>query len=197
MVIGLLGFASALFAVETKKGEEVVVSPKNIESTAIFSAYVFDGARTAQKVLYKLEDSPAAYVWVDDVAMVIKNKLGFVRINSTWAQNNLGATGFGWGAFTGALLGAMTGPGGALAGAAMGGSLYGLMGASMDIALDDPNLDKFAKSLKKDTSALVLVTDEGYIENYDVTLAPYGGTHVQTKLNKDEVNKIKKNLKSK
>ena len=201
MVVGLLGFASTLWATEpakpTQKPEKVVITPKNVESTAIFSAYIFDGSRTAQKVLYKLEDSPTAYVWIDDVALISKNKLGFVRINSTWAQNNLGGAGLGWGAFTGAVLGSMTGPGGALAGATMGGSLYGLLGATMDMALDDPNLDKFAKSLKKDTSALVLVTGEGYIENYDVTLKPYGGTHLQTKLTKDDVKKVKENLKSK
>jgi uncharacterized membrane protein len=196
IIIGLFGFTSTLFAVEpTKKAEEVVITPKNVESTTTFSAYVFDGARTAQKVLYKLEDSPTAHIWIDDVAMISKNKLGFVRINSTWAQNNLGAAGFGWGAFTGALLGAMTGPGGALAGATMGGSLYGLLGASVDLARDDPNLNKFAKSLKKDTSALVLVTNEGYLENYNVTLTPYGGTAIQVKLNQDDVQKIKKNLK--
>ena len=163
---------------------------------ATFTAYLFDGKRTAQKVLDELEDSSNGYRWVDDVAVVAKDKLGLLKINSTWAQDEMGATGFGWGAITGGLLGLMTGPGGALAGAAMGGSLYGLMGATMDLAFDDPKLDEFGERLKKNTSALVLVTDETYLNDYELAMEPYGGVLIETDLNEDDINYIKKKLKS-
>ena len=163
---------------------------------ATFTAYMFDGKRTAQKVLDELEDSANDYMWVDDVAVVSKSKLGLLKINSTWAQDEMGAAGLGWGALTGALLGLMAGPSGALAGAAMGGSLYGLMGATMDLAFDDPKLDEFGAKLKDDSSALVLVTDETYLNEYEATLAPYEGTLIETELNEDDIDYIRKKLKS-
>ena len=163
---------------------------------ATFTAYMFDGKRTAQKVLNELEDSSIAYLWIDDVAVVSKNKLGLLKIHSTWAQDEIGAAGLGWGSITGALLGALTGPKGALAGAAMGGSLYGLMGATMDAAFDDPKLDEFGADLKNDTSALVLVTDETYLEEYESVLTPYNGTLIQTDLNEDDIDYIRKKLKT-
>ena len=163
---------------------------------ATFTAYLFDGRRTAQKVLDELEDSSNDYMWVDDVAVVSKNKLGFLKINSTWAQHEMGASGFGWGAITGGLLGLMTGPGGALGGAALGGSLYGLMGATMDLALDDPKLDEFGSRIQKNSSAIVLVTDEEYLSDYGLAMEPYGGTLIETELNEDDIDYIKKKLKS-
>jgi len=163
---------------------------------ATFTAYMFDGKRTAQKVLEDLENSSNTYLWIDDVAVVSKNKLGLLRIHSTWAQDEMGATGLGWGALTGALLGLLAGPTGALAGAAMGGSMYGLMGAAIDLAVDDPKLDEFASQLKKDSSSLVLVTDENYLNEYEAALAPYEGTVIQTYLNEDDIDYIRKKLKS-
>ena len=77
-----------------------------------FEAVVFNGKRTARKALDTLEDHAPAYVWIDDVAVLARNKLGFVSIYSTWAQDdrNIGA-GASWGMITGALLGLIAGPG--------------------------------------------------------------------------------------
>jgi len=163
---------------------------------AVFTAYLFDGAKTAQKVLDTLQDSPNEYVWVDDVAVVAKSKDGRLIIHSTWAQDEMGEAGFGWGAFTGGLLGLMINPATALAGAAVGGSLWGLFGLTMDEVVNDPGLDRFGKELKKDTSSLVLVTDEKYVNDYEVALQPFNGTVIQTNLDEDDVDYIRKKLKS-
>ncbi|RUM75666.1 MAG: hypothetical protein DSZ12_03225, partial [Sulfurovum sp.] len=65
---------------------------------AVFTAYIFQGANTAQNVLEKLENLDEDYLWIDDVAVVSKKKNGRLHIHSTWAQDNMGASGFGWGA---------------------------------------------------------------------------------------------------
>jgi hypothetical protein len=51
-----------------------------------FEAVVFNGRRTARKALDTLEDHAPAYVWIDNVAILARNKLGFVSIYSTWPR---------------------------------------------------------------------------------------------------------------
>jgi uncharacterized membrane protein len=161
-----------------------------------FEAVVFDGKRTARKALDTLEDHAPAYGWIDDVAVVARNKLGFVSIYSTWAQDDraVGA-GAGWGMVTGALLGLMAGPGGALAGAAAGGSMGALMGVGTEVALDDPRLDTFAQALERDTSALILVGEKPTIVDFGSIVEPLGGKIVKSDLDENDVNAIRKALK--
>ena len=161
-----------------------------------FKAFVFNGKRTAGKAFETLEDHSPVYPWIDDAAVVSRSKLGFVRIHSTWAQDDsaVGA-GTGFGALTGALLGSLLGPGGALAGAATGGSLGALFGVTDEIAFDDPRLDDFADSLKKDTSALILVGEAVTLADFTTAVEPFGGVVIQTDLNEDEVNALRNALK--
>ncbi len=161
-----------------------------------FKAFVFDGKKTAGKAFETLEDHTPVYPWIDDAAVVSRSKLGFIRIHSTWAQDDSAVgVGTGFGALTGALLGMLLGPGGALAGAATGGSLGALFGVTNEIAFDDPRLDDFANSLKKDTSALILVGEAITLADFTTAVEPFGGTVIQTNLNEDEVNTLRKALK--
>jgi uncharacterized membrane protein len=161
-----------------------------------FEAVVFNGKRTARKALDTLEDHAPAYVWIDNVAILSRNKLGLISIYSSWAQDDraVGA-GAGWGIVTGALLGMMAGPGGALAGAAAGGSMGTLMGLGSEIALDDPRLDKFAQALEKDSSALILVGEKPTIADFGSIVEPLGGKIVKTDLDEKDVKAIRKALK--
>ena len=163
-----------------------------------FEAVVFNGRRTARKALDTLEDHAPAYVWIDNVAILARNKLGFVSIYSTWAQDdrNVGA-GASWGMITGALLGLIAGPGGALAGAATGGSTGALMGIGSEVVLDDPRLDTFAQALEKDTSALILVGEKPTIADFGAIVEPLGGKVIKTDLNDKDVDAIRKALKVK
>jgi len=163
-----------------------------------FEAVIFQGKRTARKALDTLEDHAPAYVWIDDVAIVARNKLGFTSIYSTWAQDDrvVGARA-GWGMITGALLGLMAGPGGALAGAAAGGSMGTLIGVGSEVALDDPRLDTFAQALDRDTSALILVGEKPTIADFGSIVEPLGGKVVKTDLNESDVSAIRKALKIK
>ena len=161
-----------------------------------FKAFVFNGKKTAGKAFETLEDHMPAYPWIDDAAVVSRSKLGFIRIHSTWAQDDSAiGVGTGFGALTGALLGMLLGPGGALAGAATGGSLGALFGLTDEIAFDDPRLDDFAAALKKDTSALILMGEAVTLADFTAAVEPFGGVVIQTDLNEDEVNSLRKALK--
>ena len=117
-------------------------------------------------------------------------------MHSTWAQDDSGSAGLGWGAFTGGLIGLLAGPGGALAGAAMGGTLGGLLGLSEDVAFHDPKLDDFAGALDKDTSALILVGEEATLLDFGAAVEPFGGEVIDTNLDEKDVKALKKALKS-
>jgi len=162
------------------------------------TAYVFDDRKTAGKVLDTLQDeAPEARLWVDDVAVISRGKHGFVRINSTWAEDDDAvAAGTGFGAITGALIGATSGPGGALAGALGGGTLAGLIGTSMDVAVSDPRLEEFGSRLRDDTSALVLVSDDRTAGDFRSALEPYDATLIESDLNEHDVKAIREKLKA-
>jgi uncharacterized membrane protein len=161
----------------------------------VFKAFVFNGKRTAGKAFDTLEDHMPVYTWIDDAAVVSKNKLGFTRIHSTWAQDDsaIGA-GTGFGVATGALLGSLLGPGGAVAGAAMGGSVGAASGAASEVAFDDPRLDDFTASLAKDTSALILVGEGASILGFTSAVEPFGGKVIETNLDEKDVNALRKSL---
>ena len=99
------------------------------------------------------------------------------------------------GAFTGGLIGWVFGPGVALAGAAVGGSLRALIGASDEIAFDDPKLDEFAASLANDTSALILVGEEATLADFVSAVEPYGGKIIETDLDEKHITALRKALK--
>jgi uncharacterized membrane protein len=161
-----------------------------------FKAFVFNGKKTASKAYDTLEEHTPVYAWIDDAAVVSKNKLGFTRIHSTWAQDDSAVgVGTGLGVVTGALLGALLGPGGAAAGAAMGGSMGAATGAAGEIAFDDPRLDDFAASLAKDTSALILVGEKPSILDFTSAVEPFGGKIIETNLDEKDIKALRKSIK--
>ena len=162
-----------------------------------FVAVVFDGKRTAQKALNTLEDYAPGYVWIDDVAVVSRGKLGGTRIHSTWAQDDsdVGA-GAGWGLVTGGLISLLFGPGGAMAGAAIGGSLGGMGGLADEITFDDPRLDDFAAALVNGSSALILVGEKPTLADYTSAVEPLGGKIIQSDLDESDIKAMRKELKA-
>jgi uncharacterized membrane protein len=161
-----------------------------------YVAVVFDGKRTAGKALDTLEEAVTPYAWVDDVAVVKKNHLGTIHVNSTWAQaDSATSVSGGMGALTGGLIGMLFGPGGALAGAAIAGSLGALMGATANASIADPRLDEFASALSKNTSALVLVGEESVLDAFAGLETPIGGKVIRSDLTEKDLKQIKKFLK--
>ena len=161
-----------------------------------FKAITFKGKKTAMKAFRTLEDYSPEYYWIDDVAVVSRSKHGHIRVNSTWAQDESGEAGLGWGAVAGGLIGLLAGPGGALAGAAVGGGVMGLVGKRLDAAIDDPRLDDFAAALDKDTSALIMVADEAEVADFWTAVEPLGGEVIDTNLDEKDIEALQKALKS-
>lgn len=161
-----------------------------------FKAFVFNGKKTAGKALDTLEDRGVDSVWTDDVAVVSRSKNGFIRIHSTWAQDDSAVgVGTGFGAMTGAMIGVLMGPAGALAGAVAGGSLGAMFGITDEIAFDDPRLDDFASALDLDTSALVLVGEETTLADFVSAFEPFGAEIIETDLDENDVKALRKALK--
>ncbi|MGB5878538.1 MAG: DUF1269 domain-containing protein, partial [Thermoanaerobaculia bacterium] len=78
---------------------------------------------------------------------------------------------------------------------ALGGSMGFLFGASADMAFDDPRLDDFAEALVNDTSALILVGDDGVVDDFVSAVEPFGGKIIQTDLDEDDIKALRKALK--
>jgi uncharacterized membrane protein len=166
-----------------------------------FVAITFQGRKTASKAFDAVEDSND-YLWLDDIALVSRSKHGYIRVHSTWAQDDSIVKGSaGWGAITGALLGAMIAPAGAVAaavgaGALGGGSLGALFGVGTDLVFEDPILSDFAASLKDDTSAVVLVSDSVAVDEFGRVFEPFGGNIIDTELNEHDVKALKEAVKA-
>jgi uncharacterized membrane protein len=160
-----------------------------------FKAVKFDGKRTARKALDTLEDYIPAYAWIDDVALVSRNHLGFLNIHSTWSADGEIASDTVWGLVTGSLVGLLFGPAGAVAGAALGGESGALMGAFDEAILDDPVLANFANSLDRNTSALILVGEQPTIDDFASAIEPLGGEIVSTGIDEKDIKALRKALK--
>ncbi|MFC3615640.1 DUF1269 domain-containing protein [Lutimaribacter marinistellae] len=160
-----------------------------------FKAVKFNGKKTARKALNTLEDYTPAYPWIDDLAIVSRNNLGFLSVHSTWSADGALGEETGWGLITGALIGLLFGPAGAAAGAAMGGSFGAMFGAIDELAFDDPVLEDFASSLDRDTSALILVGEKVTLDDFGSAIEPLGGTIVSTDIDEKDIQALRKALK--
>lgn len=155
----------------------------------------FDGTRTAQRILDDLSDLHA-FPWLSDVAVVSRNKLGISRVHSSWAQDSSNVSGGGAaGSLSGVLLGGLLGPAGALVGFLTGGALGSASGKSFNEEVSDPNLEELRGSLKKKSSALVLIGE--FDEKFIALCANSNPTNVvRGVLTEDEVMTIKNSLMS-
>lgn len=158
-------------------------------------AVKFDGKKTARKTLDTLEAYTPAYAWIDDVAVVSRNHLGFVSVQSTWSADGEIAADTGWGLLTGALVGMLFGPGGAVAGAAMGGGFGSMMGLVDETAFDDPALSDFASALDRNSSALILVGEKPMLEDFASAVEPFGVDIVSTDIDEKDIKALRKALK--
>ena len=73
--------------------------------------------------------------------------------------------------------------------------MAGLFGASMNVAVSDPRLEEFADKMKKDSSALILVDDGPYADEFSTAFDAYGGVLIETELNADDVQAIRTAMK--
>jgi uncharacterized membrane protein len=160
-------------------------------------AFVFKGKKSAQKALDTIENNPVGYAFIDDVAVISVTKNGDVKVHSTWAQDDDDVSGgIGWGAITGGLIGALLGPGGALLGALGGAATGGLIGTTVALNMEDPKLTDLAMSLKNDTSALVLVSEEPTLLEFTTSMESFDAEVIETNMNEQDVIELREKLKS-
>ncbi len=163
-----------------------------------FKAFTFDGKRSANKALNKMEDSDTSYVWLEDgdVAEISVNSNGHYKVHSTWAQDSDNVPGgIGLGAILGGLVGLLFGPGGAIAGAALGGGVGGLIGDDDNVEFNDPKLDDFAASLLPNTSALIILGDTDVVAEFTTELAEYDVKTFETEVDQATIDAIKGSMK--
>lgn len=157
-----------------------------------FKAFTFKGKKTAMKTFHLLEDYPAVNYWIDDTAVVSRNKHGHLRVHSTWAQEENTESGLGWGVITGGLVGMLAGPGGVLVGAAAAGSFGALLGWNVNDTFNDPALGDFAAALENDTSAIILVGEEMTLADFGAAVEPFGGEVIDANLDEEDVKALRK-----
>jgi uncharacterized membrane protein len=156
--------------------------------------FVFPGQRAAKQVLDQVRDRGIA--WIEDVAVIERNKRGRLNVHSTWAQNEADRKGIGMGAVTGALIGVLLGPGGMVAGAVVGGTGGGLVGAGIDLSEYDPRLKEVANALQHDSSALMLWAEPTDVEAFVATFKEHDAKLIRSSLNDKQARKLRAALRS-
>ncbi|HEY6001609.1 MAG TPA: DUF1269 domain-containing protein [Anaeromyxobacter sp.] len=133
---------------------------------------IYSGAGRADEVLTGFQElHPIDREWTDYVGLIERHKTGRISIygalGSDESWNEEGAkplVGLSAGGVTGMLLGALAGPAGVAAFGTLGLALGGLFGAADEEDTDQPTFDIIRSKLGKDSSALVLLADEGFVD---------------------------------
>ncbi len=114
---------------------------------------------------------PEDWEWTSNVGIIERHKSGRISIYGAMGYDEYwddeGAKplfGLSAGGVTGALIGVIAGPAGMAAGGALGATLGGLFGAADEEEVDQPVFEVIRSKLPKDSSALVLLADEGYVD---------------------------------
>ncbi len=119
--------------------------------------------QTAEAALKKLRAAQQNQgVQVTDAAVVRRNPNGTLQIHETVdVTSGRGAT---VGGILGGVLGLLAGPPGLVAGAALGAVIGGAAANMLDTGIPHKRLEEIGRSLSTDTAALVVLTEEGYVE---------------------------------
>ncbi len=133
---------------------------------------IYSGAGRADEVLTGFQGlHPTDYEWTENVGVIERQKSGRISIygafgsDESWDEEGAKPLiGLSAGGVTGMLLGALAGPAGIATGGALGLALGGLFGAADEEESDQPVFDIIRAKLSKDSSALVLLADEGYVD---------------------------------
>ena len=133
---------------------------------------VYSGADRADEVLTGFRDlNPMESEWTDNVGVIERHKngristYGAIGTDDSWGEEGAKpAVGLSAGAVTGMLLGTLAGPAGVAAGGALGLTLGGIIGTADEESSDEPTFEIIRAKLSRDSSALVLLADEEYVD---------------------------------
>ncbi len=133
---------------------------------------IYSGAGRADEVLAGFQElHPTDRDWTENIGVIERHKTGRISMygalgsDESWDEEGAKPLfGSSAGGMTGMLLGALAGPAGMAWGGALGLALGGLFGAADEEESDQPAFDVVRSKLGKDSSALVLLADEGYVD---------------------------------
>ncbi len=133
---------------------------------------IYSGAGRADEVLTGFQElHPTEYDWTYNIGIIERHKMGRISMygalgsDETWGEEGAKPlVGLSAGGVTGALIGALAGPAGMAMGGALGTALGGIFGAADEDVNDEPVFDIIRAKLGKDSSALVLLADESYVD---------------------------------
>lgn len=118
-----------------------------------------DGADTAFEALKDAEVGSFAY---DNAAVVRRDSVGSVHTDETGDMTS--GRGAGVGALVGGLIGILGGPAGIALGAGAGAAIGGVA-AHNDAGFNDESLERIGSALPPGTSALVVTTNQDFVES--------------------------------
>ncbi len=133
---------------------------------------IYSGAGRANEVLGGYQTlHPDDYDWAANIGLIERHRTGRITIYGSLGNDDVwkeeGAKpllGLSAGGVTGMLVGALAGPPGAAMGGALGVVLGELLGVADEEGSDRTMFDVIRSKLPKDSSALVLLADDGYVD---------------------------------
>jgi uncharacterized membrane protein len=123
----------------------------------------YPNSSSAEQALKKLQAARENQgVQVTDAAVVRRNAEGKLQIHET--EDVTGGRGATVGGILGGVLGLIAGPPGLVAGAALGAVIGSAAANMLDTGIPHKRLEEIGQALHGDQAALVVLTEEGYVE---------------------------------
>ena len=150
----------------------------------------FDDMETAEEVHQSLVKAKnQGLVTIDDAAVVVKDEDGKVKVDNQVARGTWISTAVGGG--LGLLIGAIFFPLGGLVLGLAGGAL---VAKAMDLGVDGKFVDEVSDKIQPGTSALFILAEDAHADAILAILRQYEGHVLQTTLDADAEEAIKKAL---
>jgi uncharacterized membrane protein len=133
---------------------------------------MYSGSHRADEVLTGFRAlNPTDSEWIDNVGIIERHwngrisTYGAIGSDDSWGEEGAKPmVGLSSGAVTGMLLGTLAGPAGVAAGGTLGMALGGIIGEADEAANDEPMFVIIRAKLSRDSSALVLLADDQYVD---------------------------------
>lgn len=159
---------------------------------------VFDDISRADDALaHLIEKKKSGDISVFDIAVIEREEQGKVHVKEPGDVDTKHGAVFG--AVAGGLVGLIGGPIGVVVGAAAGAITGGIAADRIDTGFSNEFLDELAQVLKPGNSALVVLSEEQWIDNVLIAVEEYGGVVLRHAVRQDVVAQLiemQKNNKS-
>jgi uncharacterized membrane protein len=164
---------------------------REVKMASNLTVLAFDDMETAEEVHQALVHAKnQGLIVIEDAAVVVKDEDGKVKVDNQVARGTWAASAVGGG--LGLLIGSIFFPIGGLVLGLAGGAL---VAKSMDLGVDGKFVDEVGKKISPGTSALFVLSSGGNESAILAVLREYEGHVLQTTLDSETEEHIKKALK--